>query len=66
MLELTTRYKFAKRPFDIEQRLADLWISQTPNFIEAYHQGVGYKTQNHVGLQQGKLEDIRVGRSPTS
>lgn len=61
VLELTTRYKFAKRPFDIEQRLADLWISQPPNFIEAYHQGVGYKTHNHVGLQQGKLEDIRVG-----
>ena len=60
VLELTTRSKFAKRPFDIEQKLADLWISQTPNFIEAYHQSVGHKIYNQPGLQQGKFEVIKV------
>ena len=43
VLELTTRSTFAKRLFVIEQKMADLWISQTPTFIEAYHRGVGYK-----------------------
>lgn len=60
VLELTTRSKFAKRPFDIEQKMPDLWISQTPNFIEAYHRSVGYKTYNQPGLQQGKFDDIKV------
>lgn len=60
ILELTTRSKFAKRPFDIEQKLADLWISQTPNFIEAYHRSVGHKTHNQLGLQPGKFEVIKV------
>ena len=60
VLELTTRSKFAKRPFDIEQKLADLWISQTPNFVEEYHRSVGYRTRNQLDLQQGKFEDIKV------
>ena len=60
VLELTTRSKFAKRPNVIEQKMADLWISQTPTFIEAYHQGVGYKAYNRHGSQQGKFEDIKV------
>lgn len=60
LVELTTRSKFAKRPFDIEKKLADLWISQTPTFIEAYHQSVGYKSYNQTGVRQGKFEDIRV------
>ena len=60
LVELTTRSKFTKRPFDIEEKLADLWISQTPNFIEAYHQSVGYKPYNQTGLQRGKFEDIKV------
>lgn len=60
MLELTTRSKFANRPFDPEEKLADPWIAQTPNFIEAYHQSVGHKTYNQLGLQQGKFEVIKV------
>ena len=60
VLELTTRSAFAKRPIVIEQRMADLWISQTPTFIEAYHRGVGYKAYSQHGSQQGKFEDIKV------
>ena len=60
VLELTTRSTFAKRPFVIEQMMADLWISQTPTFIEAYHRGVGYKAYNQHGSQQGRFEDIKV------
>ena len=60
VLEMTTRSKFAKRPFDIGQKLADLWISQTPSFIEAYHRSFGYKSFNQPGVQQAKFEDIKV------
>ena len=60
VLELTTRSTFAKRPFVIEHKMADLWISQTPTFIEAYHRGVGYKAYNQHGSQQGRFEDIKV------
>lgn len=60
LVELTTRSKFSKRPFNIKQKLADLWISQTPNFIEAYHRSVGYKPYNQLGLSRGKFEDIKV------
>ena len=59
VLELTTRSTSAKRPMVIEQKMADLWLSQTPTFIEAYHRGVGYKANQH-GSQQGKFEDIKV------
>ena len=57
---VTTRSTFAKRPFVIEQKMADLWISQTPTFIEAYHRGVGYKAYNQHGSRQGRFEDIKV------
>lgn len=60
LVELTTRSKNTKRPFDIEQKLADLWISQTPNFIEAYHRIIGYKPYNQLGHSRGKFEDIKV------
>ena len=60
LVELTTRSKFTKRPFDIEQKLADLWISQTPNFIEAYHRAIGHKPYNQLGHSRAKFEDIKV------
>jgi len=41
--ELKTRSKFAKKPFNLTQKMPDLWISQTPNFIDAAHQNVGTK-----------------------
>lgn len=60
VLELKTRSQIVERLFDIEQKLVDLWISQTPNFVEAYHRSVGYRTHNQLSLQQGKFEDIKV------
>ena len=43
VLELKTRSKFARTPFNIEEKLPDLWISQTPKYIVAAHQNVGTK-----------------------
>ncbi len=43
VLELKTCFKFAKKPFELQQKMPDLWISQTPNFVEAAHQNVGTK-----------------------
>lgn len=60
VLELTTRSEPAKRTSDIEQKLADLWFSQTLYFIEAYYRSVGYIMYNQLRLQQGKFEDIKA------
>ena len=40
LVELKTRFKFAKSNFDIASRLPDMWLAQTPNFIIALHQNV--------------------------
>lgn len=60
VLELTTRSEPAKRTSDIEQKLADLWFSQTLYFIEAYYRSVGYIMYNQLSLQQGKFEDVKA------
>lgn len=41
LLELKTRSKFGKKPWNIEEKMPDLWLSQTPTLIEAAHQNVG-------------------------
>ena len=41
--ELKTNYKFAKKQWSIQQKMADLWLSQTPNLIIAAHEYVGTK-----------------------
>lgn len=43
LFELTTRSKFSKHPFDIATKLPDLYLSQTPKFVEAYHHNAGYR-----------------------
>ena len=54
-LELVTRS--IKSTFSIEDRLADSWVSQTPNFLTARHQTLGgrkakfYKLE-HVNMKQ--------------
>lgn len=41
LLELKTRSKFSKLPFKLEDKMADLWISQTPNFLVASYKNAG-------------------------
>lgn len=42
LVEFKTRFKFSKNPLNMEQeKLADLWISRTPNFLNASYQNVG-------------------------
>ncbi|KAL8748573.1 MAG: hypothetical protein Q9199_008154 [Rusavskia elegans] len=43
LFELTTRSKFSKHPFDIATKMPDLYLSQTPKFVEAYHHNAGYR-----------------------
>ncbi|MCJ1474345.1 hypothetical protein MMC13_003003 [Lambiella insularis] len=43
ILELKTRFKFAKRPSEMHERMPSLWLSQTVNFVEAWYQNVGTK-----------------------
>ena len=59
MLELTTHSPFAKRRFDIKQKMADLWISQTPNFIEAYYLNV-FSKKLKQRTKSGKFNHIKV------
>ena len=58
-LELKTRSKFAKYPWDIEQKLPDLWISQTQTFVVASHQHWGTKWAS-PRLAIFSSKDIRV------
>ncbi|KAJ9659879.1 hypothetical protein H2201_007137 [Coniosporium apollinis] len=37
ILKLTTRFAFSKQQFRIAAKIPDLWISQTPHFVEAYY-----------------------------
>lgn len=43
MMELTARYKFLKHPFNLQRKMADLWISQTPIFVEVYHRNLSHR-----------------------
>lgn len=43
LLELKTRFKFSKYPFELEDKIFDLWMSQTPNFLLASYQTAGPK-----------------------
>lgn len=62
LLELTTRSKFAKKPFDIQNKLPDLWLSQTPHYIVAFHQNVGTKWSRQMdGLPRlAEFKDIEI------
>ncbi|KAL8644649.1 MAG: hypothetical protein Q9226_007663, partial [Calogaya cf. arnoldii] len=43
LFQLMTRSRYSKTPFDIATKLPDLYLSQTPKFIEAYHHSAGYR-----------------------
>ena len=42
-LKTYARHKFAKKRWNIQQKMADLWLSQTPNLIIAAHEYAGTK-----------------------
>ena len=56
-LELTTRSKNSRFPFNMEQKMPDLWLSQTPHFIMAYHENVGHPKSNP---RRSRFKDIIV------
>lgn len=46
-LEMTTRSEWSRQKHNaqpLQQKLADLWISQTPNYIEAWHKDKFHKS----------------------
>lgn len=46
LLELKTRFKFSKYPYNLEDKMVDLWISQTQNFVLASYQNGGRSWQS--------------------
>lgn len=48
-VELSTRIKNAKKSSQLESKLPDLWISQTPTFIEALHRSTRPGGVTHEG-----------------
>ena len=63
-MELGARFKFAKRPLDFSQKMPDLWISQTPNFIDALLQNVGTKWSRARYHQPRMAEFVDVDLRP--
>lgn len=68
MLEFITRSENVKFPFDLATKMPDLYLSQTPHFVEAYHHNPGWRHRD-LGWRHrapGKLTalfalaDIRV------
>ncbi|KAL8905638.1 MAG: hypothetical protein Q9207_002511 [Kuettlingeria erythrocarpa] len=61
LLELVARSKYSKSPFNIAAKMPDLYLSQTMNFVEAYHRNVGYRKAT-AGKPEGifMLEDVKV------
>jgi hypothetical protein len=62
LLELTTRFKFARVPFDIENKFPDLWLSQMQHYVVAFHQNVGTKwSRQKSGLARlAEFKDIEI------
>lgn len=58
LLELKTRFKFSTNPFDIEDKIFDLWMSQTPNFLLASYQNAGPKRYGRHSLSQPRLGEF--------
>ena len=62
MLEFITRSENVKFPFDIATKMPDLYFSQTPHFVEAYHHnpaGWRYRAP-HTLTSMFALADLRV------
>ncbi|KAL9037191.1 MAG: hypothetical protein Q9180_003862 [Flavoplaca navasiana] len=64
LLELTTRSKYTKHPFDIASKLLDLYLSQTQHFVEAYYHNPGLRNFEKDALKPARFarEDVRVSR----
>ena len=68
MLEFITRSENVKFPFHIATKMPDLYLSQTPHFVEAYHHSPGWRHRNpgwryrapHTLTAMFALADIRV------
>ncbi|KAL8682992.1 MAG: hypothetical protein Q9186_000987 [Xanthomendoza sp. 1 TL-2023] len=65
LLELTTRSKYSKMPFDIATKLPDLYLSQTANYVEAYHHNAGYRNfMRDKTPGRFALADIKIRSMP--
>ncbi|KAL8884685.1 MAG: hypothetical protein Q9215_007330 [Flavoplaca cf. flavocitrina] len=64
LLELTTRSKNSKNPFDIASKLPDLYLSQTQHFVEAYCHNPGWRRFEKDALKPGRFvrEDVHISR----
>ncbi|KAL8936650.1 MAG: hypothetical protein Q9216_004819 [Gyalolechia sp. 2 TL-2023] len=61
LLELVTRSKFSKFPFNISVKMPDLYLAQRKHFTEAYHRNVGYYKHTKENAQGIFMrEDIKV------
>lgn len=62
LVEFKTRSRFSKSPWNIKEKLPDLWLSQTPTLIEAAHQNVGTKWSRaqFPGPRMAEFVDITV------
>ena len=58
LLELKTRFKFLTHPFDLEDKIFDLWMSQTPNFLLASYQNAGLKRFGRHSSSQPRLGEF--------
>lgn len=58
LLELKTRFKFLTYPFDLGDKIFDLWMSQTPNFLLASYQNAGPKRFGKHSSSQPRLGEF--------
>lgn len=49
LFELKTQSKFSKTPFQLSRKMPDLWIAQTPMFINAAYQNAHIKWSHRKG-----------------
>jgi len=60
LVEHKTRNEFARWPWNIEGKMPDLWLSQTPILIEAAHQNAGTKWSRAESLGPGMAEFVDI------
>ncbi len=64
--ELTTRAIYGRTPFNLGQKMPDLWFAQTPNYIKAAYQNGGTKWSRARSLQPRMAEFINIDILPMS
>lgn len=62
LLEFSTRSKYSAKPFDIQTKYPDLWLSQMPHYVVALYQHVGTKwsRQRNAQPRLAEFKDIEV------